>query len=236
MRKHKEVYRYYDPKHLHLRTLQVHERSTADLVRKTALRCAVVLVFFAVEGIMMWSFASAQIRYSAQADALPKAKPKPKTEHTKEVAPQLQQYDMYVVISKLLVNAPVEPVGVTSTGEMANPSSLQKVAWYKDGAKPGQPGSVVLAGHTGNPSEIGIFQGIDKLADGDTIEIRTKDGKSYKYQVYKTDKYAVKDVPLQDLYNKSDGSYLNLVSCVGNWDASKNSYDQRFIVYTKLVE
>lgn len=232
----KRVYRYYDPNHVHLRTLKVHQRSRADMIQKYVTRVAVVLGFFVAEGVLMLAVASAHINASAKAEVITGLK-KPKTKITdqKDNAPQLQQYPMYLVISKLLVNAPVEAVGVNDKGEMANPSSLQKLAWYKDGAKPGQQGSVVLAGHTGSPSEIGVLQGVDKLKTGDSLEVRETGGKNSKYEVYKVDTYAVGDVPLPEVFAKKDGSYLNLVSCVGKWNATTNSYDQRLVVYTKLV-
>lgn len=232
----KKVYRYYDPNHVHLRTLQVHQRSRADMIQKYTTRVAVVLGFFVVEGVLMLAVASAHISASAKAETITGLKkPKNKVAAQPEAAPQLQQYPMYLVISKLLVNAPVEAVGVNDKGEMANPSNLQKVAWYKDGTKPGQKGSVVLAGHTGSPSEIGVLQGVDKLNEGDSLEVRETGGKTSKYQVYKTATYAVGDVPLPEVFAKDDGAYLNLISCVGKWNSNTNSYDQRLVVYTKLV-
>jgi sortase (surface protein transpeptidase) len=74
---------------------------------------------------------------------------------------------------------------------------------------------------------------MDKLEAGDSIEVRSKDGSTIRYTVYKKATYNVADVPLQELFNKSDGKYLNLITCVGSWNASTSSYDKRMIVFAK---
>jgi LPXTG-site transpeptidase (sortase) family protein len=143
---------------------------------------------------------------------------------------------MSLVIPKLFINAPIDPVGLNTKGEMATSPSLQRLAWYKDGAAPGQIGSAVFAGHYGGPNEIGVFRSLDQLKNGDVLEVKSKAGKIQKYSVYNIGKYALADVPLQELFNKNDGKYLNLVTCVGTWSNGTSSYDQRYIVFSRLVE
>jgi LPXTG-site transpeptidase (sortase) family protein len=200
----------------------------------------VVFFFFLAEGLMMWAFADAQVNYSPlQKEVITGIKPPKKMVQKVEEKvppPPLEVADSYLVVPKLFINAPVEPVGVTPTGEMATPESLQRVAWWKDGIKPGQVGSAVFAGHYGSPGEAGIFRTLDKLVVGDVVEVRNKSGQTMKYKVYKSERYKVADVPLQELFNKKDGKYLNLVTCVGAWDAASSSYSDRLIIYTKLVE
>ena len=213
--------------------------SNSDGAKKITIRVLAMLAVLVAEGVLMWAMADSKITYSpVRNDVIAGVKP-PKqmiakaAEKPLEKAPVLAVADMYLVIPKLYINAPIDPVGVTNNGEMATSPSLQRIAWYKDGTKPGQSGSAVFAGHYGGPQEIGIFRSMDKLEIGDAIDVRTKDGSSIKYKVYKKAVYNVSDVPLQELFNKDDGKYLNLITCVGTWNTANNSYDKRLIVFAK---
>lgn len=246
MEKEKNQYKYYSKDHPYLSTLSLDKRVDYAKKQKILLRIVVVFMFFMAEGVMMWAMADSKVSYSPVQNQVEVAKKKPKKTikvEEKQVAaeapapaPSFNPADMYVVIPKLYINAPVEPVGVTASGEMATSKSLTNVAWYKDGAKPGDTGSAVLAGHYGAPNETGIFRSIDKLKTGDTIEIKNKSGSTAKFSIYNIATYKVSEVPLQDLFNRSDGKYLNLITCVGTWDNSTSTYDQRMVAYSKLVE
>lgn len=238
----KNTHIYYDQDHPHLKTLSLEKKVDYGRAQKIALRLAVIFLFFLAEGMLMWALADSQVSYSPLQNELvtgvrPPKKVAPKAEEKAPpppVAPDVA--DKYLVISKLFINAPIEPVGVTSTGEMATSQSLNKIAWYKDGTLPGEQGSAVFAGHYGGPAEVGIFRTLEKLGVGDTMEVRSKSGQTLTYKVYNVGTYKTAEVPLQELFNKKDGKYLNLVTCVGEWDASNSSYSDRHIVYAKLVE
>lgn len=232
-----QIHKYYDAQDPHLQHLTFQKKKDYSRTKKIAIRIIVVMAFFLAEAGVLWMSADSKITYSpVKAEVIVGAKPpKPivKEEKPIEKIPTLAVADMYLVVPKLFINAPVDPVGVTENGDMASPNSLQRIAWYKDGTKPGALGSAVFAGHYGGPQEIGIFRSIDKLNEGDVIEVRSKNNQDLKYKVYKKAIYQLNDVPLQDLFNKKDGSYINLITCVGNWDQKTSTYDQRLIVYAK---
>lgn len=235
-----EIHKYYDSNDPHMETLTITKaKDQSRGLQKNILRILVVVAVFAVEWLLMWTMADSKIAYSPiKSEVIAGVKPpKPKAvvaqDKPVEKPPVLALADMYLVIPKLYINAPVDPVGTTPNGEMATSPSLYRIAWYKDGTKPGLQGSAVLAGHYGGPQQTGIFRSLDKLAVGDTIEVKSKDGTTTRFGVYKSAIYAVNEVPLQDLFNKNDGNYLNLVTCVGTWDPNNSSYDKRLIVYAK---
>lgn len=213
-------------------------RAKHSKAKKITTRVLVALSFVMLEGILMWTMADSRISYSPlRSEVIAGVKPpKPviKVNKAIEASPVLALSDMYLVIPKLYINAPVDPVGVTQTGEMASPPSLQRIAWYKDGTRPGSQGSSVLAGHYGDGQEAGIFRSLDKLEEGDVLEVRTKTSQSLKYKVYKKSIYKTADVPLQELFNKYDSKYLNLVTCVGDWDPNTKSLDKRLIIYARM--
>jgi len=239
MSKHKVEYKHYDKDHPYLSTLSIKKRANYVRTQKMALRIVVVLFFVLAEGMLMWATADSSISYSPlQKEVLVGVKsPKKvaKAENISAPPPSLSPFaaDMYLVVPKLYINAPIENVGVTANGEMATSQSLERVAWYKDGKRPGDIGSAVMAGHYGGPNEIGIFRSTDKLVVGDTIEVRDKSGNSTAFKVYKVARYQLSEVPLQEIFNKADGKYLNLITCVGNWNNSNSTYDQRLIVFSK---
>lgn len=237
MAKDSKQYAYYDPSHPYLKTLSLKKNNSKKSLRKIVIRTILLFGFFIFEGLMMFAIADSQIAYSPVRNEVVTGVKPPKQvvrqEKVIEKPPVLALSDQYLVIPKLYINAPIDPLGVTASGEMATSPSLQRIAWYKDGTKPGIIGSAVFAGHYGGPQEIGIFRSLDRLVAGDVVEVRSKDGKSTKFIVYKSATYEVKDVPLQDLFNKKDSSYLNLVTCVGNWNNQTSTYDKRLVVYAK---
>jgi LPXTG-site transpeptidase (sortase) family protein len=111
------------------------------------------------------------------------------------------------------------------------------VAWYKLGARPGQPGSAVIAGHLDNALSLkGVFFHLDKLKAGDTVSVQTRDGSEAVFQVIGSQVYDYKGDAASEVFTSSDGkAYLNLVTCDGVWIQSEKSYDQRLVVFTTLV-
>ena len=211
--------------------------------KKIIFKVVIILTAFVLEGVFLWAFAESRIAYSpVQADLeIPIKKDRNRndslsTQLVAKIPPkENQQSSDSLVIPKLNLNSPVEYVGKTANGEMATSKSLYNVALYSDGANPGENGSVVLAGHYGGPYEKGVFRSADKLSEGDTIEYRFKDGRTIKYKVLSRSSYKVADMPLKNIFNKSDNKYLNLITCYGNWDRASSTYDQRLVVYAKEI-
>lgn len=134
-------------------------------------------------------------------------------------------------IPRINVDAVIEPVGLTSTGVMEVPSNPDNVGWYDLGSKPGEKGSAVLAGHLDwYDGKTAVFQHLDKLRKGDVLSVETNKGKTLPFIVreirtFQPDEYA------PDLFQKSDGRYLNLVTCSGTWDAARKNYSERLVVF-----
>ncbi|MDD5318455.1 MAG: class F sortase, partial [Candidatus Pacebacteria bacterium] len=125
---------------------------------------------------------------------------------------------------------------VTSSGNMSTPHNFTDVGWYKYGTAPGMTGSAVIAGHLDNGFSLaGVFEHLADLKPGDDVSIVTADNKLLHFTVIESDTYPYQVVPLQRIFNQSDGSYLNLITCQGQWTADYTTYDHRLVVYTKLA-
>lgn len=199
------------------------------------------LVIFA-ELLAMTVYAQTAVKYSPEIPTLyipKKSKVTPLQETpappTAPVAADTTRYVYRIAIPKLGVNAGVLALGTNAKGEMSAPSTLYQTSWYNKGAKPGQKGTAVIAGHYGAPNQVGVFRNLPQLKAGDTVNVTAGD-KTYTYQVYKVATLSQNNADLQEIFNKRDGSYLNLITCFGAWNAATFSYNQRTVVYTKLVQ
>lgn len=140
-----------------------------------------------------------------------------------------------VTIPAINVSAEVESVGMDDQGRMDVPKNDFNVAWYNLGFKPGEQGSAVIAGHfdarTGGPA---IFYNLSKLGQGDTIKVEYENGNTFEFIVTKQEEYDFDKVPLEQIFNSTDKSRLNLITCDGVFDKSSSNYSKRLVVYAEL--
>jgi len=141
-----------------------------------------------------------------------------------------------LLIPTLDIEAKVQYVGVTASGNMGVPSNFRDVGWYKYGTVPGQKGSAVIDGHVDNGLGLsGVFKNLEQLKVGDSVYVLSKAGERQRFMVTDVVTYNYKEVPGDKLFERSDSRRLNLVTCGGSWIKSEKTYDQRVVVYTVLV-
>lgn len=141
-----------------------------------------------------------------------------------------------LIIPSIGVDARVEPVGNDQHGAMKTPSSFGDVAWYALGSRPGEPGSAVIAGHVNNAlTKAGVFEHLDLLHTGDTLELRDTLGASHTYAVRDIENYAPGGAPLDAIFSKQGPSQVVLITCAGDWDPKARSYDERLVIFASLI-
>ena len=142
-----------------------------------------------------------------------------------------------LIIPQLGVDTPIENVGVTADGAMDTPKNFDQVGWYSLGAKPGDMGSSVFAGHldteSGTPA---VFYYLSQLSEGDEFQIIDETGRTLTFRIYQTGSYPESAFPLADVFEKTDGRYVNLITCHGIWQYGSSTYSDRFVVSAMLVE
>ena len=139
-------------------------------------------------------------------------------------------------VPSLNIDAKVQYVGVNAAGNMGVPNNFTDVAWYKYGPAPGMRGSAVIDGHVNNGLGLaGVFKRLGDLHVGDDVYVTRKGGDTKHFKVIALETYNYKRVPVEEIFNRADGAYLNLITCEGNWVKGEKTYDQRLVVYTKLV-
>lgn len=172
---------------------------------------------------------NAQVSMVQKAKVLPTAIPTPTEVPVAE--------PVRFILPKIGVDAPVEAVGTDINGAMALPLELTKVGWYMEGAKPGQKGNVVIAGHLDSAiGENAIFYNLGNLEPGDNMSVLAADGAHYTFIVTAKVVYPYDEVPIDMVFGKNDGRHLNLVTCTGFWNTMVQSYSHRMIIFSTLKE
>ena len=141
-----------------------------------------------------------------------------------------------LLIPQLHIDANIQSVGHTKSGNMGAPSNFTDVAWFREGPRPGALGSAVIAGHLDNALALsGVFKKLGQLVVGDAIVVRTEGGAEIHFRVVGIQEYPYDKVPTDMLFNKKGGEYLNLITCAGSWLQKYKTYDHRLVVYTQKV-
>lgn len=157
------------------------------------------------------------------------ALPSPAQSQTLEGIPQR------LLIPKIGVDAEIVPVAMDKEGRMATPPTAQNTGWWSLGEAPGGKGSAVVDGHFDDPQgNPGVFYRLGELDVGDQIMVEDDKGVKRVFEVYKIAKYNDAEFPLRQVFADKSGSYLNLITCAGVWDAKQNNYQERLVVFAEL--
>ena len=141
-----------------------------------------------------------------------------------------------LTIPSIGVDATVEQVGNNASGAMATPKNFMDVAWYALGAKPGEAGNAVFAGHINNAlTKAGVFLHLDKVSVNDKIFVEDASGHRLTYVVRDVKNYDDQSAPVTDIFSHTTASGVVLITCAGDWDAKAHSFDKRLVVYASLI-
>ena len=131
----------------------------------------------------------------------------------------------------------VQIVTIKDTGKLDSPKSIYDAGCYTKSGLPGAgKGAVLIDGHNGGPTKGGIFENLGRLSKGSEIIIERGDGQRITYQVADNREMSVEDINnesnplgmktmLNSMDPKKEG--LNMITCVGDWDYSKNTFNKR---------
>lgn len=139
-------------------------------------------------------------------------------------------------ISSINVDAHVESVGVTAAGAMDIPVDPENAAWYNLGPRPGEKGSAVIDGHLDKEDQsLAVFGKLSEVKIGDIVTVLDDQDQILNFKVKEVRMYKADD-DTNEIFNKNNGIFLNLITCAGQWDFGKQDYSQRRVVFTELVQ
>lgn len=140
---------------------------------------------------------------------------------------------VHLEIPKINVNAAIDYVGITPKGELGVPAGPSNAAWYDQGPRPGEAGNAVIDGHFGYRDNIpAVFDNLHTLQKGDRLYVKDERGITTTFvvrqlQTYDSNEYA------PAVFRSNDGrAHLNLITCEGTWNETKNSFSSRLVVFT----
>jgi LPXTG-site transpeptidase (sortase) family protein len=130
------------------------------------------------------------------------------------------------------VDASIYYIGLTQSGVMDIKKDPTQVAWYEFGPRPGNNGSAVIAGHYGWTGEKGsVFNNLHKLKKGDEIIIIDNNNRPITFVMRESRKFDP-NADASSIFNSNDGkAHLNLITCDGTWQDSKQTYSDRLVVF-----
>lgn len=131
-----------------------------------------------------------------------------------------------VSIASIGLSARFVTVGLTSTNAIDTHPSL--VGWWNGSARPGSPGAVFLDGH--NP---GVFSKLPSVKEGAQITLTKASGESFTYTVVHIETVMLAGINMYAALSTYGGASegLNLMTCVGQYNANAGTTDQRLVVY-----
>ena len=139
-------------------------------------------------------------------------------------------------VPSLGIDAAVEQVGKKQDGAMAAPKNFKDVGWYALGARPGEFGNAVFAGHVNNAlTSAGVFKNLAQIDKGDYITVSDAAGKTLVYRVYSVDLYPTDQAPAASIFAVSGPLQIVLITCEGEWVKDERSFDKRLVVVAKLA-
>lgn len=139
-------------------------------------------------------------------------------------------------IAAIAVDAPVE-ILETVQGVMQQPSDETHVAWYKETARLGEPGNLLLAGHLnwwGIPEA--VFYRLGELRAGDEVVLTDGDGTAYTYAVEWVRQESSQAEPAEEVLGMTAYEAVTLITCGGAWDQTASEYDARTVARARRVE
>lgn len=147
--------------------------------------------------------------------------------------PLCHQLPYRLVIPQINVDAAVEQLGVTASGDAAVPRQWQDAGWFDRGYYPGTPGNAVILGHLDTDSSAhpqAVFWDLHLLHDGSRIEVIRGDGSMLTFVVRSVATYPADSFPLGTVFGPADRPILRLLTCAGHYRGSTQGYDSRTVV------
>ena len=121
-----------------------------------------------------------------------------------------------ISIESIDLSAEIETLEIVD-GAFQDPTTSEQVAWYKDTAKLGEDGNLVMAGHLnywGDPE--GVFFALNQVKEGDEIVVTAEDGTVYRYEVIAVSQQVANSRTLRAITQPTDEPTLTLITCGEN--------------------
>ena len=138
-------------------------------------------------------------------------------------------------IAAIEVDAPVE-ILETVGGVMQQPSDEIHVAWYKETARLGEIGNLLIAGHVnwwGIPEA--VFFHLGELREGDEVVLLDEEETAYRYSIEWVRQESNLEPPREEVLGMTNYEAVTMMTCSGEWNSALSEYDARTVARAKRV-
>jgi hypothetical protein len=116
-------------------------------------------------------------------------------------------------------------------GRVEVPVHWSRAGWYRDGARPGEPGAAVLLGHVDSPYGPAVFAGLSTLRHGARVLVDRADGSTVVFRVTRVERHERAHFPVVQVYWPTLQRELRLITCGGRYLRSAGGYQSNVIVF-----
>jgi hypothetical protein len=159
----------------------------------------------------------------------------PATAHALSAAPAEKRVanPVRLRIAKIGLSTGVVGLRLDRGGRLIAPTSFTRVGWNVAGPEPGERGPAVIAGHVDSKTGPAVFYRLRNLSPGDRIHVDRADGSTKAFTVYRLARYPKSGIPNGQVYGRTKGAELRLITCGGVFDRKRRSYRDNVVVYAR---
>ena len=139
-----------------------------------------------------------------------------------------------ITIPAIGVSAPIIALGLDRSGALEVPHDFGDTGWWTGGARPGERGPAVIAGHVDSHTGPAAFFRVGNLRRGDVIIVQRADGRLVHFHVRRSAHYPKARFPTAEVYGPTGGPTLRLITCSGTFDRASGHYLDNTVVYAGL--
>jgi LPXTG-site transpeptidase (sortase) family protein len=134
-------------------------------------------------------------------------------------------------IPKIGVDSELIRLNRQRDGSLATPTDGEHAGWWVGGARPGQPGPAVIAGHVDWDHSLGVFFHLLDLRPGDLVYVDRADHTTARFRVTSLTEVPKSRFPTDLVFAQDLHTSLRLVTCGGVFDHDHRTYLDNVIVF-----
>jgi sortase (surface protein transpeptidase) len=140
-----------------------------------------------------------------------------------------------VAIPRIAVQADLIGLDLDADRRLEVPTDPQVPGWFVRGPRPGEDGAAIVAGHVDSQRGPAIFWRIPELEPGDEVIVHREDGSEVVFVVDRVGRWPKDEFPTDEVYRRSAGPELRLITCGGIFDEDERSYRDNIIVFATAM-
>lgn len=143
----------------------------------------------------------------------------------------------YLRIPELGVFSRIKSLGIDE-GAVGAPRNINDVGWFNGSAKPGDSvGASLLLGHVSGWTSPGVFKHLGNLKPGARFEVEKGSGEKIQYEVVRSEDIALSEINMGNILGTENAGEhdLKLMTCSGKYNRETETYEERKVVYAKVL-